>query len=237
MSLFAESIFPSSSPFTSGSGVFFGSTPPTITNRVVSPDTELTEPLAQNGGQIQRQDRRQHRQLDHLRLGGPEPVGSGAVVHRRLAGTFALKRTNVFPYNSPGNLFLPRGKINLKFEGTVDNSASPLLADGAPVNAAFFASASSASRKGPGASISDRAVPAVRGPDDVPQRPERPEGRVQGGPHPQRSQGPPQGPAVRSIRQEEERMIDRGGPPARRSTLCGEGPGRRCRDGTSRPGT
>ncbi len=51
-SLFADTAFPSTSAFTSGSGVFFGSAPPTITNPRVSPDTQLLEPYAQNGGAI-----------------------------------------------------------------------------------------------------------------------------------------------------------------------------------------
>jgi hypothetical protein len=34
---------------------------------------------------------------------------------------------------------LPRGAINLKFDGTVDNSTNPLIATSAPTNSAFFA--------------------------------------------------------------------------------------------------
>jgi hypothetical protein len=131
-SLFAATVFPSSSPFTSGGGVFFGDAPPSITNPVVSPDTSLVEPLAQNGGTI---TGRIAGNIVNSVLSAsvdPNPSGIGAT-------EFSPKRAAIFPFGAAQNLYLPRGAINLKFEGTVDNSTNPLLANGAPVNAAFFA--------------------------------------------------------------------------------------------------
>ena len=34
---------------------------------------------------------------------------------------------------------MPRGVINVKFEGVIDNSTNPLVSTSAPANAAFFA--------------------------------------------------------------------------------------------------
>src|SRR5262249_57041750 len=52
------------------------------------------------------------------------------------SGVFQAKTNNViFPFGAPNNLYLPRGEINLKFEGTVDNSTNPLV----ETNSAFFA--------------------------------------------------------------------------------------------------
>jgi hypothetical protein len=137
-SLFAASIFPSTSIFTSGSGVFFGSTPPTITNRVVSADTQLDEPLAQNGGSIV--GRIAGNIVNSIISASVDPNPSGlspSVVDN--SGQFQSKNATIFPFGAASNLYLPRGVINLKFEGVVDNSASPLLANGEPVTAAFFA--------------------------------------------------------------------------------------------------
>lgn len=134
MSLFAESVYPSTSPFTSGSGVFFGNSPPTITNPVVSPDTELTEPLAQNGGVIN--GRIAGNIVNSVISASVDPNPSGTATYT----AFENKNSQtIFPFGAPDNLYLPRGEINLKFEGTADNSTNPLVATSAPANAAFFA--------------------------------------------------------------------------------------------------
>jgi hypothetical protein len=134
-SLFAASFFPSSSPFTSGSGVFFGDTPPTITNHVLSPDQQLLEPLAQNGGSIS--GRIAGNIVNSVISASVDPNPSGLAPSAvDSTGTFQAKTNNViFPFGAPDNLYLPRGEINLKFEGTVDNSRSPLV----ETNSAFFA--------------------------------------------------------------------------------------------------
>jgi hypothetical protein len=138
MSLFADSIFPSSSAFVASSGVFYGSAPPTITNSVISPDTELTEPLAQNGGQIN--GRIAGNIINSVISASVDPNPSGLAPSAiDDSGQFQNKTSSIFPFGAQSNLYLPRGAINLKFEGTVDNSTSPLVATSSPVNAAFFA--------------------------------------------------------------------------------------------------
>jgi hypothetical protein len=137
-SLFAHSVFPSTSPFSSGGGVFFGSPPPTISNHKISPSTALMEPLAQNGGQIN--GRIAGNIVNSVISASVDPNPSGlspSVVDS--SGQFQPPNKVNFPFGAPDNLVLPRGQINIKFEGTVDNSTNPLIATTAPVNAAFFA--------------------------------------------------------------------------------------------------
>jgi hypothetical protein len=137
-SLFAEANFPATSIFTSGSGVFFGTPPATITNHVTNPTTGVMEPYAQNGGSIR------------VRIAGdvtnsvisasvdPNPSGlSPSVVDA--AGQFEKSNGNRFPFGAPNNIVLPRGVINAKVEGTVDNSTNGLVSTNAPASAAFFA--------------------------------------------------------------------------------------------------
>jgi hypothetical protein len=136
-SLFTDANLPSTSFATPSSGVFFGTPPPTITNRVPS-STGLPEPAAQNGGSLR------------VRIAGdvtnsvfsasvdPNPsLLSPSLVDS--AGLFEKSNGNIFPFGAPNNVVLPRGVINAKVEGTVDNSTNPLVSSSAPVNAAFFA--------------------------------------------------------------------------------------------------
>jgi hypothetical protein len=142
-SLFAASIFPSSNPFTSGGGVFFGSPPPTITNHKISPETQLLEPFAQNGGSIT--GRIAGNIVNSVLSASVDPNPSGIT---NSSGSFEQQNTPLFPFGAPDNLVLPRGSINVKFEGTADNSTNPLVAVSAPPNAAFFAN-SVTIKKGP----------------------------------------------------------------------------------------
>jgi hypothetical protein len=137
-SLFADENFPATSIFTAGSGVFFGTPPPTITNHVTNPTTGVIEPYAQNAGSIR------------VRIAGdvtnsvisasvdPNPSGlSPSVVDA--AGQFEKSNGNRFPFGAPNNIVLPRGVINAKVEGTIDNSTNGLVSTNAPASAAFFA--------------------------------------------------------------------------------------------------
>jgi hypothetical protein len=138
-SLFADVNIPAQSVFSAGSGAFFGTPPPTITNHVTSPTTGVMEPYAQNGGSIR------------VRIAGdltnsvfsasvdPNPSGlSPSVVDA--AGQFEKSRPNIpFPFGAPNNIVLPRGVINAKVEGTIDNSTNGLVSSTAPATAAFFA--------------------------------------------------------------------------------------------------
>ncbi|HZW32563.1 MAG TPA: hypothetical protein VFF52_17750, partial [Isosphaeraceae bacterium] len=132
-SLFTDTNFPPTSVLGAGSGVFFGTPPPTITDPQVISTTGLTEPYAQNTGTMR------------VRIAGdvtnsvfsasvdPNPSGLSAI-------EFEKSRPNIpFPFGAPNNLVLPRGVINAKVEGTIDNSTNPLVATTAPASAAFFA--------------------------------------------------------------------------------------------------
>jgi hypothetical protein len=138
-SLFADVNFPATSVFTAGTGAFFGTPPPTITNHVTNPTTGVMEPYAQNAGTMR------------VRIAGdvtnsvfsasvdPNPSGlSPSVVD--VAGQFEKSRPKIpFPFGAPNNIVLPKGVINAKVEGTIDNSTNGLVSSTAPATAAFFA--------------------------------------------------------------------------------------------------
>jgi hypothetical protein len=122
-------------------GAWNGEFPPTIQNRIEN--TQLNQPtfapLAHGGGAI------------HGRIAGnvtnsiisvsvdPSPSGINN------PGQFELKTSNTFPFGAPNNIILPRGTINVKVEGKIDNSglqsgSSPLVSPDIASNIAFFAS-------------------------------------------------------------------------------------------------
>ena len=140
-SLFADANFPATSLFATGTGAFFGTPPPTITNHVTNPSTGVMEPYAQNAGSIR------------VRIAGdltnsvfsasvdPNPSGlSPSAPGLDSAGQFEKSRPNIpFPFGAPSNIVLPKGHINAKVEGTIDNSTNGLVSATAPASAAFFA--------------------------------------------------------------------------------------------------
>jgi hypothetical protein len=136
-SLFLWANLPPTSVFASGTGAFFGEPPPTIANRKVNPLTGVLEPFAQNGGTMK------------LRIAGsvsnsifsasvdsnPSGLTPSAVDS---SGIYQKPKGSTFPYGAPDNLVLPRGIINAKVEGQIDNSANSLVAPEASASA-FFA--------------------------------------------------------------------------------------------------
>jgi hypothetical protein len=136
-SLFIWANLPPTSPFASGTGVFFGDAPPTIANRKVNPLTNLLEPFAQNGGTM------------NVRIAGsvtnsifsasvdsnPSGLVASAVDQ---SGIFEKPMGSSFPYGAADNLVLPRGIINAKVEGPIDNTANQLVTPEAS-GSAFFA--------------------------------------------------------------------------------------------------
>ena len=100
--------------------------PPTITDTTsVSPRLGIPRAPRPERRRDHRPDRRQHHQLGDLGLGRPEPVR-----HRALGG----RSTRAIPAGPTGftsrsgrrtTSYLPRGVINMKFEGTVNNSTNP----------------------------------------------------------------------------------------------------------------
>jgi hypothetical protein len=114
-SLFAFANSPASSVFSSGHGVFFGDLPPTVANPQTNPITQLQEPFAQNGGTMK------------VRIAGGV---TNSVFSASVDGN-ASQSTTLAPLIGPesGNLLLPRGVINAKVEGTIDNTNNSLVTD------------------------------------------------------------------------------------------------------------
>ena len=137
-SLFTDTSYPATSILSSGSGVFYGTPPPTITNHQVNPSSTFLEPFAQNGGSITGRIAGNITNSVISASVDPNPSGSSPSVVGT-SGTFEPSKGNNFPFGAPDNLVLPRGVINLKFEGVVNNSTNPLVSTSAPSNAAFFA--------------------------------------------------------------------------------------------------
>jgi hypothetical protein len=105
---------------TNGSGVFWGGLPPTVANPQTNIITEQTEPFAQNGGTIR------------ARIAGNV---NGSVFSASQDPNPSNLLTPVFGPGQ-GDLQLPRGVINAKVEGTINNTNNPLVSVS---NKAFFA--------------------------------------------------------------------------------------------------
>jgi hypothetical protein len=119
--LFAFSVTPAASVFSSGSGVFFGQPPPTLANPQVSPVTGRPEPFAQNGGTIQ------------VRI-------AGSVINSIFSASIDPDPTGLTGngFGTKQDLILPRGVINAKVEGNINNTGNPFVAPQS-TGRAFFA--------------------------------------------------------------------------------------------------
>jgi hypothetical protein len=122
-------------------GVFNGQAPPTIINRISNaesqfnqPNAQTFSPLAHGGGAI------------HGRIAGnvtnsiisvsvdpnpflPNPSETSTPSN---PGQFQNVTSKTFPFGAPNNIVLPRGVLNLKVEGAVNNSAIQTGSAGAP---------------------------------------------------------------------------------------------------------
>jgi hypothetical protein len=136
-SLFTDTNYPPTSALTAGSGVFYGTPPPTVTNPQVNAESTYLEPFAQNGGSIA--GRIAGNITNSVISASVDNNPSGQIPTVGDAGTFEPSKGEIFPFGAPDNLVLPRGVINLKFEGVVNNSFNPLVSPSANVNSAFFA--------------------------------------------------------------------------------------------------
>jgi hypothetical protein len=121
-SLFTFANTPPASAFSAGHGVFYGDLPPTIANPQTNPLTNLQEPIAQNGGTM------------NVRIAGGV---TNSVFSASVDGN-PSQSTTLQPLIGPGSgdLVLPRGVINAKVEGKIDNSANSLVTN---PNQAFYA--------------------------------------------------------------------------------------------------
>jgi hypothetical protein len=119
-SLFTFSNFPPSVIGQPGSGVFFGGLPPTVNDPQLNLLTDNVEPIAQNGGTI------------NARIAGDI---TNSIITASVDGDPSQQFAQLFGSES-GNLVLPRGVINAKVEGTINNSGNPLTTS---PNKAFYA--------------------------------------------------------------------------------------------------
>jgi hypothetical protein len=119
-SLFTFANFPPSSALVSGTGVFFGDLPPTVANPQTNPLTDNLEPIAQNGGTL------------NGRIAGNI---TNSLFTASVDGDPSQAFAPLFG-SASGSLVLPRGVINVKAEGTINNTSNTLTTD---PNKAFFA--------------------------------------------------------------------------------------------------
>ncbi|WP_148596941.1 hypothetical protein [Aquisphaera giovannonii] len=127
-----------SSGFTSGGGVFNGVRPPDISDRQQNSLTGVFAPTAHGGGAIK--GRIAGNVIDSVISTSVDPDPSGI----NEPGTFSPATTKFFPFGTPQNIVLPRGTIDVKVEGVVDNSGvqsggNPLVSPDVPADTAFFA--------------------------------------------------------------------------------------------------
>jgi hypothetical protein len=122
-SLFAAANAPPASAFSPGSGVFFGNPPPTVGNPITNIFTGRSEPIAQNGGTMQ------------VRI-------AGSVINSVFSACVEPDPTRLTGngFGTPLDLILPRGVINAKVEGNINNTGLPSnFVDPASTGRAFFA--------------------------------------------------------------------------------------------------
>ncbi len=120
-SLFTFANTPPTTILASGTGVFFGDPPPTVANPQINPLTDLPEPFVQNGGTMQ------------ARI-------AGSVINSIFSAAVAPDPTFSTGNGFGGNqdLILPRGVINAKVEGNINNTNNSDVNPGS-TGRAFFA--------------------------------------------------------------------------------------------------
>jgi hypothetical protein len=112
-SLFTFANFPPQVVGEAGHGIFFGALPPTVGNPQENPLTNNIEPIAQNGGTL------------NARIAGDI---TNSILTASVDGDPSQQFAQLFGSES-GNLVLPRGVINAKVEGTINNANNPLTTD------------------------------------------------------------------------------------------------------------
>jgi hypothetical protein len=130
-SLFTDAAYPATSLLATSSGVFFGSSVPTVTDQQVNPTSGVLEPFAQAGGSITLSVAGNVTNSVFAASVNPDPT-------TQLTPVFEQIKSSHFPYGAPDNLILPKGSINAKVEGVIDNSGSTIISANA-ANVAFFA--------------------------------------------------------------------------------------------------
>jgi len=120
-SLFTFANSPATTLFAAGTGVFYGDPPPTVASPETNPLTDRTEPFAQNGGTMQ------------VRI-------AGSVINSIFSASIQPDPTGLTGngFGTKQDLILPRGVINAKVEGNINNASNPLV-DSSSTGRAFFA--------------------------------------------------------------------------------------------------
>jgi len=133
-SLSSEASSPGS-VFSSGGGAFNGVAPRAIDNRTFNSFAGQSLPAAHGGGGINAQIAGSVVNSVVSVSVDPDPSGLND------PGEFQKVTTRRFPFGAPENVVLPRGYINAKIEGEVDNSGIQgfLVSPDIPSNTAFFA--------------------------------------------------------------------------------------------------
>ncbi len=136
-SLFSDVAFPGDvitgeAPF----GAFYGDPPPIITNHATNPLSGLVEPFAQSGGTMKA--RIAGSVTNSILTASVDAYPSALSTSQVPGGDLSVLDTAQF--GSDTNVVLPRGVINAKIEGSVDNSNNPLVdTTNVPGSKAFFA--------------------------------------------------------------------------------------------------
>ena len=150
----------------------------------MNPITNNIEPIAQNGGTM------------NARIAGNV---TNSIITASVDGDPSQQFGELFGSDS-GNLVLPRGVINAKVEGTINNSNNALTTD---PNKAFFAQIVHRAH-GPVIPSTGHLRP-VQGTDRLPQRPDPAEGLVQDRSDPRRL--PTRAKVEDRVGQDEKEMI------------------------------
>jgi hypothetical protein len=134
-SLFADVAFPGSlttSPF----GAFYGSPPPIITNHLTNPATGVVEPFAQSGGSL---TARIAGNVNSSIFSASYDTYPTTLAQSQIPGG-SLSVLNHAQFGADTNAILPRGLINAKIQGSIDNSTNPLVdTTVVPITKALFA--------------------------------------------------------------------------------------------------
>ncbi len=126
------------SVFSAGGGAFNGVAPPTVIDRNPSSFAGAQLPLAHGGGGINAHIA--GNVIDSIVSVSVDPDPSGI----NSPGQFETIGSTRFPFGAPQNVVLPRGLINAKIEGEIDNTGlqsglDPLVSPNVSPDSAFFA--------------------------------------------------------------------------------------------------
>jgi len=136
-SLFSDVAFPGNGFTIPSFGAFFGDPPPIITDHAANPVSGLVEPFAQSGGTL---TTRIAGSINNSIFSASVDAYPQTLDQSQLPGG-SLSILNTAQFGSDTNAVLPRGVINAKIEGSIDNSTNSLVNQTAniPSTKAFFA--------------------------------------------------------------------------------------------------